>query len=115
MRFKTCSCDKDTQKCIKTGFKFLHLDTGLVRNGDLFLCDHCGTLSIHGIPEGAWPIEKWHVALPVSVYCGDLIPQYAKYTMSACGICDLTQADIDYVAEYHDLMPYALKESDIAF
>ena len=44
-----CECHKSDMVCVKTGFRFLHVDSGRGKAGDLFWCPRHGTYAIFGV------------------------------------------------------------------
>lgn len=109
MLFKTCSCHKDEEICIVTGFVFSH--NNLTRTGDLFLCERHGTLSIHGVN-----------VVPLMMFAEDFVSTYAGILtaigVDCCshslsnGLIDLNEPDVEYIANYRDITKYAVLKGE---
>jgi len=87
-------------ECIKTGFKFLELETGLVRTGDLFYFS--GFFQIRGIPKGTYPITKPYDAVVANV----ILAQRAdsEYQDSNIGVSIIAPSQ-EFVEHVHKWYP----------
>ena len=56
MRFKTCNCEKDVQKCVRTGIWFEY--QGDERVGDAFYCQDHGAMNIFGINPSSFSLQE---------------------------------------------------------
>jgi hypothetical protein len=102
MKFKTCSCVIADQKCIITGFHFVH-ETKYY-NGDLFKCNIHNSLSIHGVNMSF--SDKSYGSAPVSSLKGYITCESEKYGQClGGGEITLVKSDVDYVQKHHKLEP----------
>ena len=92
--FETCSCDRDYQKCVRTGITFLHND--LARGGDAFYCRVHKTINIFGIPEGHRDLAGIN-----TTFTGFLLDDRGGYMKTEDGgLLTLGQEDIDYILKW---------------
>jgi len=87
--------------CVKTGLKFLELETGLIRTGDLF--HFSGMFQIRGIPCDALPPEtKIDVLVSNCIICQRAD---SKYSDSQIGVKLIAPSD-EFVKFIQEWYPY---------
>ena len=97
--------------CVKTGFRFMELETGIVRTGDLFYFS--GYFQIRGIPKDTNPITAPYDAVVVGI----ILAQRAnsEYMDSNIGVTIIAPKPefVDHIHEwYPDLKLVIVKEEN---